>query len=251
MKKLLLLLLLIPLFTFSQTNSNGEYWQTNKWTAKAGMNVEFEAGVAKKTDKFNGTAETSMATYQLVTGPDQGKYMRVMGNRNAAAFDEDNSVELAYWGKHVMPYVESNDGNIRWRRIKGLSQNWDNDLPPARFVQMTTYSLKSENRSDFFRFWRNNLKLQKELGYTGMVGVFMLESGGNDYELLVVRPYNSHAEGMGEMTDPDVDYIEEYNKMHGWRTHRNDERAFNSSIEKWGISVETAELNTEMSTKMK
>ena len=37
MKKLLLLLL-IPLFTFSQTNPDREYWQTNKWTPKSGMN---------------------------------------------------------------------------------------------------------------------------------------------------------------------------------------------------------------------
>ena len=177
MKKLLVLLL-IPFFAFSQTNPDREYWQTNKWTPKEGMNAEFEAGVAKKTDKFNSTAETSMATYQIITGQDQGKYMRVMGNRESSAFDEDNTAELAYWGKHVMPYVESNDGNIRWWRIKGLCLNWDNDLPPARFVQMTTYTLKSENRSDFFRFWRNNIELQKELGYTGIRGLFMLETGG-------------------------------------------------------------------------
>ena len=105
MKKLLVLLL-IPFFAFSQTNTNREYWQTNKWTPNKGMNAEFEAGVAKKTDKFNGTAETSMATYQIITGQDQGKYMRVMGNRDSSAFDEDNTAELAYWGKHVMPYVE-------------------------------------------------------------------------------------------------------------------------------------------------
>ena len=30
----------------------------------------------------------------------------------------------------------------------------------------------------------------------------------------------------------------------------NDERAFNESIEKWGITVETAELREKMSTKL-
>ena len=66
MKKLLILLL-VPLFAMSQTNPNREYWQTNKWTAKKGMNAEFEAGVAKKTQKFNNTKETSFATYQIIT----------------------------------------------------------------------------------------------------------------------------------------------------------------------------------------
>jgi hypothetical protein len=216
------------------------------------MNAEFEAGVAKKTDKFNGTAETSMATYQIITGNDQGKYMRVMGNRDSSAFDEDNTAELAYWGKHVMPYVDSNDGNVRWWRMKGFSQNWDNDLPPARFVKMTTYTIKRGKMSDFLRFWRNNTKLQKELGYSGITGLFMLVSGGESQQLLEVEPYNSHAEGMGKMTDPEVNYVEEYNKMHGWRTHRNDEKAATASIEElWGITVETAELNVEMSSKLK
>ena len=249
--KNLLVLLLIPFFAFSQTNSNREYWQTNKWTPKSGMNAEFEAGVAKKTDKFNGTAETSMATYQLITGPDQGKYMRVMGNRDAASFDMDNAEELEYWGKHVMPYVESNDGNIRWWRLKGNSLNWDNNLPPSRFVKMTTYTIKRGAMSDFFRFWKNNMEIQKEFGYSGVSGLFMLASGGEAYKLLEVEPYNSHAEGIGKMNDPDLDYVDEYNKMHGWRTQRNDQEAYSNSLEKWGITIETAELNIEMSTKMK
>lgn len=215
------------------------------------MNAEFEAGVTKKTDKFNATAETSMATYQIITGQDQGKYMRVMGNRDSSAFDEDNTSELAYWGKHVMPYVESNDGNIRWWRMKGLSQNWDNDLPPARFVKMTRFTIKPDKRADFFSFWRNNTKLQKELGYSGITGLFMLVTGGDSYEILEVEPYNSHVEGMGKMTNPDVDYVEEYNKMFGWRTHSNDLAAFQASFEKWGIKIETAELNVEMSSKLK
>jgi hypothetical protein len=70
--------------------------------------------------------------------------------------------------------------------------------------------------------------------------------------LLEVEPYNSHADGMGDFTDPDVDYVDEYNKMFGWRTHSSDMDAWNSSIEDlWGITVETAELNTEMSSKLK
>ncbi|CAI8332155.1 MAG: Uncharacterised protein [Flavobacterium sp. SCGC AAA160-P02] len=250
MKKLLLILL-IPFFAISQTNPNREYWQTNKWTAKKGMNAEFETAVAKKTNKYNNTKETSIFTYQINTGPDQGKYMRVLGNRNAASFDEDNASEMAFWMKNVMPYVDSNDGNIRWWRLKGAGLNWDNDVPPARFLKMTTYNIKRGNMSDFFRFWNNNIKLQKELGYSGIIGVFMLESGGQGYQILEVEPYNSHAEGMGKFKDPDVNYVQEYNKMFGWRSHRNDQKAFNDSIEQWGISIETAELKPKMSSNLK
>ena len=79
----------------------------------------------------------------------------------------------------------------------------------------------------------------------------MLTSGGESLQLLEVEPYNSHAEGIGKMTDPEVNYIEEYNKMHGWRTHRNDERAATAAIEElWGVTIETAELKPEMSSKL-
>ena len=135
--------------------------------------------------------------------------------------------------------------------MKGAGQNWNNDLPPARFIKMTTYNLKRDNSSDFFRFWRNNVKLQKSLGYSGVSGVFMLESGGQAYQVMEVESYNSHAAGKGDFKNPDVNYIEEYNKMFGWRSHRNDQAAFNASIEQWGIIVETAELKPEMSSKLK
>ena len=250
MKKLLILLL-VPLFAMSQTNPNREYWQTNKWTAKKGMNAEFESGVAKKTQKFNNTKETSFATYQIITGADQGKYMRVMGNRSAADFDTENAAEMAYWMKNVMPYTEKNDGNVRWWRMKGAGQNWDNDMPPARFIKMTTYNLKRGKASNFFRFWSNNVKLQKSLGYSGVSGVFMLQSGGQAFQVMEVEAYNSHAEGKGALKNPDVNYIEEYNKMFGWRSHRNDQAAYDAAIEQWGITIETAELKPEMSSKLK
>ena len=73
------------------------------------------------------------------------------------------AAEMAYWMKNVMPYTEKNDGNVRWWRMKGAGQNWNNDMPPARFIKMTTYNLKRGKSSDFFRFWSNNVKLQKSL----------------------------------------------------------------------------------------
>ena len=42
---------------------------------------------------------------------------------------------------------------------------------------------------------------------------------------------------MGDLTDPDVDYIDEYNKMFGWRTYDNDRAAYYASIEKWEYSA--------------
>ena len=86
MKKLILLLFITPLFVFTQNAPNWEYWQINRWEAKEGMAKEFESAVAKKTKKFNNSADTAILTFQIVTGADSGKYMRVVGPKTADFF---------------------------------------------------------------------------------------------------------------------------------------------------------------------
>ena len=39
--------------------------------------------------------------------------------------------------------------------------------------------------------------------------------------------------------------------MFGWRSHRNDQASYDAAIEQWGITIETAELKPEMSSKLK
>ena len=118
MKKVLLLLMIAPMFVFAQNNPNWEYWQINRWEAKDGMAQKFESAVAKKTKEFNNSADTAILTYQIVTGTDSGKYMRVVGPKTADFFDQglSGSAEYEYWVKNVMPYVKDQDGNKRlWR----------------------------------------------------------------------------------------------------------------------------------------
>jgi hypothetical protein len=55
---------------------------------------------------------------------------------------------------------------------------------------------------------------------------------------------------MGQFANPELDYVDEYNKKYGWRMHSADRLAFNESILPQGIRVETAELEPEMSTKL-
>ena len=79
----------------------------------------------------------------------------------------------------------------------------------------------------------------------------MLESCGQAFQIMEVEGYNSNAEGKGALKNHDVNYIEEYNKMFGWRSHRNDQASYDAAIEQWGITIETGELKPEMSSKLK
>ena len=252
MKKLILLLFITPLFVFAQNNPNSEYWQLNRWDAKDGMAMEFESAVAKKTKKFNNTPETAILTFQIVTGPDSGKYMRVVGPKSADFFDQgvSGSSEYAYWVKNVMPHVKDQMGNIRTARIKDLSYNWDNAEAPKKYVKFTTYRFKSENSRDWFNYMRRDAKLKRAHGYTGIRGVFYSVSG-TQWEIHVVEPYDSHGTGLGSYETKDFKYEEEYNKMFGWRAVDNDRiEAGHARRDYGGQVVETLEFRPDMSTSI-
>ncbi len=252
MKKYLLFILsLAPLLMFAQNNPNAEYWQLNRWEAKEGMSKDFQEAVTKKTKKFNNTSDTAILTFSIVTGPDSGKYMRVIGPKSADFFNtSSDSDEYAYWEKNVMPYVKSQVGNIRTARINDFSYNWDNSEAPKKYVKFSTYRFNNENSRDWFDFMRNDTKLKKAHGYTGIRGVFYVVSGA-EWEIHVVEPYDSHGTPMGTYATENFKYEEEYNKMFGWRAIDYDRTKANKAERDYrGQIIETLEFRPEMSTSM-
>jgi hypothetical protein len=249
MKKIFLILSIVPLFMLAQNNPNSEYWQLNRWEAKEGMNKEFQAAVSKKTKKFNNTTETAILTFRIVTGPDSGKYMRVVGPKTGDFFNSSSdSEEYAYWEKNVMPFVKNQMGNVRTARIDDFSYNWDNSQAPKKYIKFSTYRFKTENSRDWFDFMRNDAKLKKAHGYTGIRGVFYVVSGA-EWEMHVVEPYDSHGTRLGTYNSKDFKYEEEYNKMFGWRAVDNDRTKANEAERDYrGQVTETLEFIPEMST---
>ena len=252
MKKLILLLFVTPLFVFAQNNPNWEYWQINRWEAKDGMAKEFESAVAKKTKKFNNSADTAILTFQIVTGADSGKYMRVVGPKTADFFDQglSGSAEYEYWVKNVMPYVKDQAGNKRLWRLKGLSYNWNAEDPPKKYVRFRTFRLEQENARDWFDMMANDARLKREKGHTGIRGVFALVSGGQ-WEVYIVEPYDSHGTGLGKFDGEDFDYRDEYNEMFGWRALDYDRIRRDAAVRDYGGEyTETLEFRPEMSTSI-
>ena len=252
MKKYLLFILsLAPFLMFAQNNPNGEYWQLNRWEAKEGMVEKFQEAVSKKTRKFNNTTETAILTFRIVTGPDSGKFMRVIGPKSSDFFDNStNSEEYAYWEKNVMPFVKNQSGNNRTIRIEPLSYNWNNSEAPKNYIKFSTYRFKTENARDWFDFMRNDAKLKKAHGYSGIRGVFYVVSGAQ-WEIHVVEPYDSHGTRLGSYDSEDFKYEEEYNKMFGWRAIDNDRtKAGHARRDYGGQVVETLEFRSDMSTSI-
>ena len=98
MKKLLLFTLLsaFTFTTFAQRNAKAEYWNTFHYKAKDGMEQKFLKAAAIKTKKFNSENDNLIVTYKIVTGQDNGTYLRIQPFQKSKDYDKDKSNELEY-----------------------------------------------------------------------------------------------------------------------------------------------------------
>ena len=91
MKKLFPFLFFV--LTLSLQAQDPEIWQTYRLKAKQGQNDAFEKAAAKKNKLFNNTPETTIITYQVMDGKDQGMYERIVGYKNWDFYNNESKNE--------------------------------------------------------------------------------------------------------------------------------------------------------------
>ena len=194
---------MIMLFTLSTIAQDGtEIWMSYELKAKDGMSQKFEAAAAKKTKKYNSTAENGIFTFNIMDGENQGMYSRVIGWKNWDFMNsnEDRSEELKYWRDNVDQYVDSSTGWKVWRRVKWASHNW---TPETTFDYMLKHTrvIKPGMDQDVNHFLGRLQRVYEEHNYTGVVAVFRVMSGGNTNEYIICEGFNKYGE-LGEYPVP-------------------------------------------------
>lgn len=233
----------------AQTNPNWEYWTSNRHQVKKGMSVEFEKAAALKTKKFNNTPETAISTYRVMTGPDQGKYERIQGNKNISWFNEGNqNGGINYWRKNVGQYIEKNDGRIIWWRIKNLSYNWNPESGPTKYFHRVVRMVKPGRLGDFWRFANRITEVYKKHNYTGIQAVFKVVSGGNENMMVFVDAFNDFTD-QGKFPDTDKSLNELYDEMYNGSWNK-DLEVYNDALEMWGRQKELMSLVPNATTGM-
>jgi len=253
MKKVVVLSMALCLSAsmFSQRNDNNEYWNTWRYKAKEGMQQKFEEAAAKKTNMFNTTSQTAIATYRFITGPNAGSYMRIEARKTPADYDTDRSVEANYWRDNVSKYVANADGQVRWQLLNNGSLNYDpkNPAPPAKFVRMVTFNIKGDMIGAFRRWMYRASKVSEKRGNKNPRMLFRLVSGGNRNQFVLAVPFESHKRTDAPRENENT-WREDYNELFGWGTMEEDGQKFDAALEFWGEQVETLQLVPEMSTKL-
>ena len=239
------------LFTFSAVGQDGtEIWMSYELKAKDGMAQTFEAAAAKKTQKYNSSAENGIFTFKIMDGENQGMYSRVIGWKNWDFMnsDKDRSEELKYWRDNVSDYVESSTGWKVWRRVKWASHNW---TPETQFDYMLKHTrvIKPGMDQDVNHFLGRLQRVYEKHNFTGVVGVFRVMSGGNTNEYIICEGFNKYGE-LGEYPDTEKTEEELYNEMFGWESYRKDAKAYNLALEMYSRTTERQHFNEKLSTQL-
>lgn len=250
MKNLLLLgiVLLFSTSIYAQRNDNAVYLHTWEYTAKNGMQDDFEKAAAKKTTMFNKTQETAISTYRIITGSNTGNYVRVQGNKSPADYDVDRSAEGKYWNENVAKYLAKNGEHVRWRRLNNGSYDPDpEDTTPSKYVRRTFYNVKADKVMHFRRALYRMSKVAEKRGWEGR-SLYRLISGGNRHQFVVAQGFDTYKRA--ETAELETTTEEDYNELFGWGSWDEDWKNFDRALEYWGEQSDLLQYVPEMSTPM-
>jgi hypothetical protein len=236
---------------YGQRNNNAEYWNSWRYTAKEGMQQQFEEAAAKKTAMFNKTPETGIMTYRVITGPNTGTYERVESRKSPEDYDMDRSAEGKHWNEHVSQFVAQANGQVRWRRLVNESYLVNPEgSNPAKYLRRTTFSVKADKIMHFRRFMERVAKVAEKRKWRDSRFLFRLESGGNRNEFVLVATMDTHKRPESDIEENTNTFEEDYNELFGYGSLDEDGQNFDSSLEPWGEFIEMMVLVPEMSTGM-
>lgn len=244
MKKLLLLsVFLFTLMGHSQEVwQNAEYWNTWKYTPKADKVSEFEDAAAKKTKMFNTADDNLIVTYKVVTGQNNGTYLRIQPFQKSKDYDKDKSKELKYWQDNVSMYVQRAGGQQRWGRIKWGDINTDGT--PKKYLTQHSYIVKPGKFNDFRRWLERIGQISSERRPEFTRVILGIISGGNWQEFVVFNAFDKYDSTLKKY---DNTWKEEYNKRFGANSWDDDRENFSASLEMIvGHQVQTLELVESM-----
>ncbi|MDC1216830.1 MAG: hypothetical protein ACKVJR_07685 [Flavobacteriales bacterium] len=245
MKKntLLLFVLLISFSSFSQEAfQNWEYWNTWTYTPKAGMIKQFENAAAEKTKKFNSGNDNLIVTYKIVTGLNNGTYLRIQPFQKSKDYDKDKSKELNYWQNNVSEYVAKAEGQQRWARMPWGDVNTDGT--PRKYLTQHSYIIKPGKLQDFRRWQERIGEIRSERRPESARVILGIISGGNWQEFVVFNGFDKYERSPKTY---DTTWEEEYNKRFGSNSWDSDRENSTESIEMLiGHQVQTLELVESM-----
>jgi len=168
--------------------------------------------------------------YEVLTGPDTGKYIARTGNHDWADFDASydwQSQADENFGNNVMPLVEDID---IWftTEMRDLS-HWPDDMAGYTHFQVESWYVKSGQYGAFRRGLKKIVDTLKAGNFPGHWGVMSVTSGGYGNEMQLVMANR----GWADMAEPDPSFFEVMSTALGGP------EAFDAFMSDWGATFKS------------
>ncbi|SDE78544.1 hypothetical protein SAMN05421636_107247 [Pricia antarctica] len=127
MKKVIFLLLLLPLMAVSQSDNEYMIFETARLTPNPTQIAQFEKGLMEHNKKFHGDGPYGARIYWISSGPNTGSYHWSMGPLPWSALDGRPGKENGHdadWDTNVLAYVTPESGATSY---------WKNETDLSRF----------------------------------------------------------------------------------------------------------------------
>jgi hypothetical protein len=206
MKKIVMLLCLVPFFGISQKN----VMSTQRVFAKMDKVLEFEKAVSTHYQKYH-TGEWSARIYEIASGPDAGGYQFSEGPNSWESIDSRGNLSTEHnidWHKNVAIYLTERGGSSFSTFQDSVSTTGLNDW--ADKMSITHYFPKLGNGYQMYTLLENLRPVWKALGQS--VAVFASSSSGPAQYAVVTRYPN----GLKDRALTNNNLVkDQYEKIHG------------------------------------
>jgi hypothetical protein len=148
---------------------------------KAGMIEKLENGFKDHNKKFHTKKGHEVISFQMISGPRYGWYLRVTGGQDWSHFDKigSNPKDAKHWAKYILPYTEplpmKDAGPFHAVYLPDLSYNYE--ITPFNRVRTVTLKHAMGRR---FRAFRQKIKEADEKTKSkSRYAIYYIEDGAN------------------------------------------------------------------------
>jgi hypothetical protein len=168
--------------------------------------------------------------YEILSGPDTGKYIARSGDHNWSDFDAEHDWDEEagqQFVTNVAPHIEGIESSVT-RNMDDVS-NWAEDMTGYTHFQVEQWYVRNGQGGPFRRGLKKIANTLKAANYANHWGFVSVASGGYGNQVTLV----SANKGWSDMTDSDPSFFDIMSKELGG------EEAFDNFMSEWGATFKT------------
>lgn len=170
--------------------------------------------------------------YEILTGPNTGKYAARSGGHNWSDFDAEHDWQAKadeMFANSVAPNIDS--AQIIMTEEMSDYMNWPDTFDGYTHFNLENWYIKGGQRGAFLKGLKQIVETLKEGGYPGYFGFYSVVSGGYGGQIQLVSGHK----GWSDMTDKSPSFMELMTKKLGGETQ------VDAFLTQWGSTFKSGE----------